>query len=274
MVKFIFMKSKITFIVLILFCLSFSVFAQDNTSSSPQETYQPNLRGSLLVGVGVNILQDAPNDFKISPFRSKSVNIYYLYEIPLGDSKFSFNPGFGLGLEKYQFRNNTILTYRNEVDEFESTEPILIMDTVSNVLGGRYPYSKNRLAANYIDIPLEFSFATNRTNPKAGLLLALGGKIGYLYSAHTKLKYEAFGESQIEKHKRSWDLNRFRYSAHARIGYGGFNLYFEYQLSDLFDNKFGGPLHRTLRNKGDFDAPFREFPGVKNFRAGIAVDLF
>ena len=275
MVKLTSMKSKITFIVLILFPFTFSAFAQDTNSSAPQETYQPNLRGSLLVGVGVNILNDEPKQFEIKPFRSKSVQIYYLYEIPLGNSKFSFNPGLGLGLEKYEFSNSTILSYRNSVNEFEAEGPILIMDSVSNVY---YPgsFTKNRLAANYVDFPVEFSFATNRENPKSGLLIALGGKIGVLYSAHTKVKYQLNGMDNIIKDKRQWDLNRFRYSAHARIGYGGFNLYFEYQLSDLFDNKFGGPLYRTLADdpSQNFKAPFKEFPAIKNFRVGLAVDLF
>ncbi len=268
------MKRKLTFVTLLLFCLSFHAFAQDSGSSaSTEETYQPNLRGSLLFGVGFNFLSNAPRDFEISPWRSKSVNLYYLYEVPLGNSRFSFNPGFGLGLEKYQFKNNTILNYRDasEVPGFVSNSPILVMDTVSYALGGNYPYNKNRLAANYIDIPLEFSFASNRTNPKAGLKLALGGKVGYLFSSHTKIKYEASAdETRKEKLKQSWGLNRLRYGAHARIGYGSFNLYFEYQLSPLFDNEFDGPLHRTGENPENFE----RFPEVKNFRAGISVDLF
>ena len=275
------MKLKSTFVALLLFCLAFPALAQDagnnNSTSSTEETYQPNLRGSLLFGVGFNFLSGAPGPFEISPWRSKSVNLYYLYEVPLGNSRFSFNPGFGLGLEKYQFENNTILTYATNVP-FQGnvlTEPVLVMDTVSNVLGARFSYSKNRLAANYFDIPLEFSFASNRSNPKAGLKLALGGKFGILYSAHTKIKYQApADETRIAKLKQQWGLNRFRYGAHARIGYGSFNLYFEYQLSPLFtNNEFDGPLIPT-RQGNTGPRTYSLFPEVQNYRIGISVDLF
>lgn len=272
------MKLKKTFVALLLFCLASSAFAQesgtDSSTSSTEETYQPNLRGSLLFGVGFNFLNNAPAPFEISPWRSKSVNLYYLYEIRLGNSRFSFNPGFGLGLEKYQFKNNTILSYQNQVEGFPSSGPVLVMDTVSNVLGANYSYSKNRLAANYLDLPLELSFASNRTNPKAGLKLAVGGKVGFLFSSHTKIKYlAAADETRIQKLKQPWGLNRLRYGAHARIGFGSFNLYFEYQLSPMFDNEYDGPL---ISGRTDTTGPvtYSLFPDVKNYRLGLYVDLF
>ena len=272
------MKLKSTFVALLFFCLTSSALAQEagtnSSTTSTQETYQPNLRGSLLFGVGFNFLSNAPGPFEISPWRSKSVNLYYLYEIPLGNSRFAFNPGFGLGLEKYQFKNNTILTYHNQVEGFPSTGPVLVMDTVSNVLGANYSYSKNRLAANYLDIPLEFSFASNRSNPKAGLKLAVGGKVGVLFSSHTKIKYlAAADEKRTVKMQQQWGLNRLRYGAHARIGYGSFNLYFEYQLSPLFNNEFDGPLIPT-RTGDTGPRTYRLFPEVNNYRVGLSVDLF
>jgi hypothetical protein len=273
-----FMKSNLTFILLFLFGFGITTFAQNTPNANANETYQPNVRGSLLFGVGVNMLNNAPLDFQINPWRSKSVNIYYLYNIPLGESRFSFNPGIGLGMEKYQFRENTILTYAQGEDlpGYDGTGRVLIMDFAQN-LHGSGTYQKNRLAANYIDVPLEFRFASNKANPKGGLNIALGGKIGVLFDAKTKVKYEnQFNETVIVKEKRPWDLNLLRYSAHTRIGFGGFNLYFEYQLSPLFDNDNNGPLHRPLRDAPaeNFVAPFNSFPAINNFRAGIMLDLF
>lgn len=269
------MKLKSAFLLLFTFCAAFSAFAQ----GTENETYQPNLRGNLLFAIGVNALNNAPPDFEINPWGSKSVNIYYLYEIPLGDSKFTFNPGIGLGLEKYEFKKNVIFSYANTANiptSLEADQPVLIMQDIRtmDIYDNAVAVNKNRLAANYIDAPLEFAFHSNKTNPKAGLNIALGGKIGYLFSAHTKVKYETAGETRKVKRHRDWDLNPFRYSAHTRIGYGGFNVYFEYQLSDFFDNEFGGPLHRTGRDEPGLTAPFIAFPEVQNFRMGLALDLF
>lgn len=272
------MKRKYTFILLFLLGFGISTFAQDTQNSNTGETYQPNMRGNLLFAVGVNAFNNAPRDFQISPWRSKSVNIYYLYDIPLGTSHFSFHPGIGLGLEKYQFSNGTILTYADgeNVPGYDGTDRVLIMDFVQNVYGAG-AFRKNRLAANYVDIPLEFRFASNKANPKAGLKIAFGGKIGVLFGAKTKVKYDnQFNETVTEKIKRPWDLNPLRYSAVTRIGYGGFNVYFEYQFSPMFNNDNNGPLHRTLEDvpEENFVAPFNTFPDIVNFRAGIALDLF
>lgn len=277
--KHISMKFKSTFLLLLAFFAASSAFAQSTESNAANETYQPNLRGNLMLAFGFNALNNAPADFQINPWRSKSVNIYYFYEIPLGNSKFTFNPGIGLGLEKYQFKRNVTLAYANTDDiatSLESDLPVLIMQDIADmeIYENTPAVNKNRLAANYIDVPLEFAFHSKKSNPKAGLNVALGGKIGYLYSAHTKVKYEVVDESRKVKMHRDWDLNPFRYSAHTRIGYGGFNVYFEYQLSDLFDNEFGGPLHRTSRDNEEGLAPFQVFPEVRNFRIGLALDLF
>lgn len=271
------MKIKSTFVfLLILFSIGLPAFAQEAGNNKTEETYQPNIRGSLLVSLGVNTFTGTvPAAFQINPWRSKSVNIYYLYSIPLGNSRFSFNPGFGLGLEKYQFSEGTIPSYRSasQVPGFDSQSPILIMAPVMEEIGTP-TYSKNRLAANYFDVPLEFSFASNKSNPKGGLKLALGGKVGILFDAHTKLKYEANGESQKEKHQRQWGLNQFRYSTHFRVGFGGFNAYIEYQLSPMFDNEFDGPLLRTGTNNTEGLPLYEQFPGVTNLRMGIAINLF
>lgn len=272
------MKRKYAFVLLFLLGFGTSTFAQNTQDGNTGETYQPNIRGSLLFAVGLNALNNAPRDFEINPWRSKSVNIYYLYDIPLGNSRFSFQPGIGLGLEKYQFRNNTILTYADggNVPGYDGTGQVLIMDFVQNIYGAG-AYRKHRLAANYVDIPLELTFASNKDNPKAGLKVSVGGKVGVLFGAKTKVKYDnALNETVTEKIKRPWDLNQLRYAAVTRIGYGGFSVYFEYQLSPMFNNDNNGPLHRTLNDAPDQDfiAPFNAFPDIMNFRAGIAVDLF
>ncbi|WP_152425208.1 outer membrane beta-barrel protein [Nafulsella turpanensis] len=270
------MKIKFTFIFLLSIGSFFTAFAQDDADNVTNETYQPDISGKLLLSVGLNLLDDAPRDFEINPWRSKSVGIYYLYTIPLGDSKFSFNAGLGLGLEKYQFSNNTILTYKDadEIPGFESEIPILVMDSVQDVYNTP-TWEKNRLAANYVDIPLEFAFNSNKSNPAAGLSVALGGKIGVLYAAHTKVKYELpGGETRKVKDERQWGLNRFRYTTYTRIGYGAFSVFLEYQLSDLFDTEFGGPLHRTGVDNAAGKAIYKEFPDLTNYRVGLAVDLF
>ena len=259
---------------LALLLLSLPVLAQETanqptTTTQRRKTFQPDVTGSLLFGVGVNVLTDAPPQFDLKTWGSKSVHLYYLYDINLGSSKFSFHPGIGLGLEKYEIDGSLTLRYRTVPGE---TAEVLTLDSLQLAYAPGL-YKKNRLAANYVDVPLEFSWVSNKTNPKAGFKVALGGKVGVLYSAHMKVKYEVGDDTRKIKDKRDWGLNPFRYSAHARVGYSSFNLYVEYQLSSLFDAG-EGPLYRTQRD-GATAAPFRTFPtDINNWRFGLAIDLF
>jgi opacity protein-like surface antigen len=266
--------------VLALLLIGMPVLAQETagqtttTTTQQRETFQPNVRGSLLFAVGVNVLQDAPEQFNLKTWGSKSVNIYYLYDVNIGASRISFHPGIGLGLEKYEIESPVTPVFRETVTGISEPGPILIMDSLQFVYGTGL-YKKNRLSANYIDVPLEFSWVSNKTNPKAGFKVTLGGKAGVLFGSQMKIKYTVGDDTRKDKLKRDWNLNPFRYSAHARVGYSAFNLYVEYQLSDLFDAG-EGPYYRTRRNNTTAGtAPFVAFPeGIRNLRFGLAIDLF
>lgn len=267
-------KYALTVLALLLMCMP--VLAQETaaptTTPTERETYQPDVRGSLLLAVGINVLADVPEQFKLNNWGSKSVNLYYLYDINIGNSSFSFHPGIGLAFEKYELDKAVMLTYAEDVPGFEATEPLLVLDSLHLVYESGI-FKKNRIAANYIDVPLEFSWVSNKTSPKSGFKVALGGKIGVLYGAHTKVKYEVGDDTRKVKFKRDWGLNPFRYSTHARVGYSSFNLYFEYQLSDLFDAG-EGPLYRDRRDAATA-APYLVFPtSITNWRVGLAIDLF
>ncbi|AHM60519.1 hypothetical protein D770_11310 [Flammeovirgaceae bacterium 311] len=270
---------QIVLSVLALLLMSTPVLAQEtagqtSTTTQQRETFQPNVRGSLLFAVGVNVLQNAPEQFSLKTWGSKSVNIYYLYDIKLGNSAFSFHPGIGLGLEKYEIENPVTPVFRESVPGINEPGSVLILDSLQFVYGSGL-YKKNRLAANYVDVPLEFTWASNRTNPKAGFKVTVGGKVGILYGSHMKLKYTVGDDTRKDKLKRDWNLNPFRYSAIARIGYSAFNLYAEYQFSELFDAG-DGPYYRTRRNNTtNGPAPFLPYPeGIRNIRFGLAIDLF
>src|SRR5690606_41302549 len=74
----------------------------------------PTFPGSLVFAFGFNFHNDAPEDMKLNFFGSKIFNLYYMYEIRLGNSAFSSNPGLGVGLEKYRFDKDATLASTNE----------------------------------------------------------------------------------------------------------------------------------------------------------------
>ncbi|CAN5149670.1 hypothetical protein BH23BAC1_BH23BAC1_02000 [soil metagenome] len=64
--------------------------------------------------------------------------------------------------------------------------------------------------------------------------IAIGGRVGILYSTHTKINIEEMGDLVKIKRKEHYNLNRFRYGLTARVGIGRFNAYYFHALSPLF----------------------------------------
>ncbi len=98
---------------------------------------------------------------------------------------------------------------------------------------------KSKLAANYFDIPVEFRFNSIKNDHRRSFKVAIGGKIGVLLTSHTKIKYKEEGTTIKLQNKQDFNLNKFRYGAHARVGVGGFNVFFYYGISELFKNNKG-----------------------------------
>lgn len=197
-----------------------------SVSGIKQDGASPDFPGSLVLEFGFNFLNDYPDEMELGFFGSKAFNVYYMYEFRIGNSPISFNPGFGLGLEKYSFDNNITLNMAEG-----GTEIVELSDT--------WDVKKTKLAANYFDIPLELRFHLNKDNFRKSFKIGIGGKAGILFASHTKVKYEENGDNKILKAKESFDLSRFRYGVQGRIGIGGFSLFYYQELSELFKDGKG-----------------------------------
>lgn len=199
-----------------------NTFSQTATKKT---TASPNFPGNLVFDIGFNFLTDEPDDMKLNFFGSKIFNLYYMYEVKLGNSAFSYNPGFGVGLEKYRFDKDVTLA---TTDEGTVLTPIEGVDV-----------KNSKLAANYLDIPLELRFHADKNNFRKSFKIAVGGKVGVLFDSHTKLKYKANGDTKITKSKEQFDLSRFRYGIQGRIGIGSFSVFYYQELSSLFKDGKG-----------------------------------
>lgn len=193
---------------------------------------RPDLPGSLVIDIGLNSWSDKPTDVELNAWQSKTVNLIYYYDLPLGDNGWTLTPGFGLGLERYAFDNNTTLT---SVVNTQNQRVVVVRD-LNDLLPAANSFDKSKLGLNYVDVPLELRYYSNKNNYSRGFRMALGIKAGVLYSSFTKLQYEdaATDDRQI-KDRQQLGINRFRYGINARIGFGGFSFFGYYALSDTFD---------------------------------------
>ena len=210
----------------------------------PVQAQRPDLPGHLLLDVGLNVWNRSPVNLSLNTFESKTVNITYYYDLPLGNNGITFTPGIGVGLEKYSLKNNFTLTSFVDNSGVRSVQAEPLADIVDDFI----KFGKSKIGMNYLDIPLEIRYYASKTQYNKGFRMAIGAKIGVLYSSFVKYKFEDRGGSRrMVKDRQNLGLNRFRYGVQARIGFGGFGLFGFYELSNKWQNApQGGQNTKTL----------------------------
>lgn len=116
---------------------------------------------------------------------------------------------------------------------------------------------KSKLTASFINasfVPmLDFSYGRRQVKSqeigsgsvkltkykKQGFRIGAGVYAGYRLGSHTKFKFKEEGDSEKDKDSGRLYLNNFRYGARFQMGYKGLDLFFNYDLNNLFENNKG-----------------------------------
>ncbi len=180
---------------------------------------------------------DIPDGYDFLELNSgKSINVninLFAHDFPLYKRYVMFTTGIGLTLNNYRF----------------SSDKTLLSDTNRTVAGYDYDknnerinYKKNKLAVNYITIPLLLQF-NSRLEFKKSIHVATGILFSYKYNSHLKLVYTEDGDKEKTKRHDEFNIEPFRYDATFRIGYQSYTLYASYALNTLFKENRGPSLH-------------------------------
>ena len=214
----------------------------NRTSKMIQEkTGRPDIPGDLMIEFGFNWAKEHVSGYGFKTMGSRTFNAYYLYDMNIGESAFSFHPGIGIGTEKYKFEENITLGYGFDSLGVRGVQFV----SLDSIYGVGTNYKKSQINANYFDIPFEIRWRSRKYDPKSSLKITLGGKVGFLFDSKTKVKYSESGENKITKQKERYGLAGIRYGAYGKIGFGGFSAFCYYSLSDLFQ-KDKGPMGTTM----------------------------
>lgn len=174
-----------------------------------------------------------PPGIKTSP-KSIGVNLFRIYDIPFGHSPFGC--GFGFGLSSHNVHHNGSFVEQIDVNTGE-------IYTSLNKLPENYEYRKNKVSINYFEIPFELRFRTKKKfktnmNPRGPFRIYPGFKVGYLVNIHSSVK----NNDGKYKYYNYAHLDKVRYGATLRIGYGRTSLYGFYSLTNLFKEGKGVEL--------------------------------
>jgi hypothetical protein len=151
------------------------------------------------------------------------------------------NLGTGIGLSWYHYNLRGSYSLQPNVNY-----TFAIADSLN--------YSKNRLNACYVNVPLFLEFNTNNSDADKSFHFAAGAQFGYnVFKNKLKQKYEFDGETYKRKIKDDFNVNPFKIDLITRIGYGDFTIFGTYSLTTLFE-----------KGKG---------PSLYPFTAGISLDF-
>lgn len=170
----------------------------------------------------------AESDFKLRAGKSINVNVWVVNQrINLIKHYVNLKYGFGMELNNYRFKSTISFKESGLVPyttNTQTTSPFIFRDSIS--------FSKNKLAADYLTVPMMLNFVSNPSNLKKGISLSLGVSAGYLYSQRNKQKSSERGK---DKNKGEYGLERFKFSYIAELGLGPIRLYGSYSPKSIFE---------------------------------------
>lgn len=202
----------------------------DTIDASPdddeREKFEAHWAG-LDMGFNVMLNSSMGNDFENyeywenDPARSMTWNLNLLeHKFPIYRHYVGLTTGLGFSFTQLAFRDNYVL-YSDS-------------DTLYAVIDSVNQYSKNKLRANYLTIPLLVEFATNEDEDKS-FYLAAGVVGGVRLSSKVKREGEYDGKEFRQEDKGTYGLESFKLDGTVRLGYGSFGAFASYSLLPLFD---------------------------------------
>ena len=154
------------------------------------------------------------NSMSLINRKSSNFNIWFFMQ-KLNISNHQLNLKYGLGLEMYNFRYERNLSYRK--------------DPFNYVFNDSINFSKNKLYAGYITVPVMLNFNPTPSKNK-GFSASAGMSFGYLISSRNKQISSERGKQKISG---NFDLEPFRVATIAELGLGPVRLYGSYSLNSL-----------------------------------------
>lgn len=162
--------------------------------------------------------------FDLKDGKSRNVNVWFFMQ-RLNMIKHVVNLKYGLGLELNNYAYKQHIRYQENTAAIPNP-PRVILD----VTPGR-TYKKNKLAADYLTVPmmLNFNFTPHRHD---GFGFSAGISAGYLYSARNKT---ITSDEHKEKAKDDFELNRWKLSYVAELSLGPVRFYGSYALNNMYN---------------------------------------
>jgi hypothetical protein len=150
-----------------------------------------------------------------------------------------FEWGLGLSWYNFKFQNDDVMLVKND-------NGVQFVTDIRDV-----NHRKSKLTATYINasfVPV-IDFGGHSRKPRmwdgygSSFRIGIGPYVGYRISSRSKLVYKDDGDLEKEKNRNSFYLNNIRYGARLQLGFHGTDLFFNYDLNELFAEGKGPKLN-------------------------------
>jgi Outer membrane protein beta-barrel domain len=162
--------------------------------------------------------------FDLKDGKSRNVNVWFFMQ-KLNVSKHVLNLKYGVGLELNNYHYKQPIRY--------TAIPLAIVDPPRVSLDGTSgrTYKKNKLAADYLTVPImaNLNFTPKR---KKGFGLSAGISAGYLYSARNKTNTSDEGK---KKAKDDFELDKWKLSYVAELSLGPVRFYGSMAFKNMYE---------------------------------------
>jgi len=150
----------------------------------------------------------------------KSINVnlwFFMQRLSLIKRVVNLKYGLGLELNNYRFDDERVRLSKNPT-------LITVDPTLENV-------DKNKLAADYITVPMMLNFNFTPGRKKGGFGLSAGVSAGYLYSARQKIK----DNGNKTKLHDDFDLRKWKLAYVGELNLGPVRLYGSYAFKSMWE---------------------------------------
>lgn len=156
-------------------------------------------------------------DYALRTSKVSNFNIwFFMQRVSLIKSVLNLKYGFGIESNNYYYKTGITYVDGPEVYTFRNPET----------------FSKNKLVANYLTVPMMLNLNTNPSRGKRGFQLSAGISAGYLSSARQKQK----GNGGTDKTRSNFNLQPFKLAYVGELGLGPVKLYGSIASTSLHKN--------------------------------------
>jgi hypothetical protein len=204
---------------------SFEIESEDyNNYQSNKKPYKftPNLE----VDLGMNLWSPTDIAPQVKPWGSWNVNLNMVGTYK-ASKNFHLRTGLGVSWYNFKLEDSDLIAVKNpegiSFEEFTAGEG-----------------TKSKISASYANLILVPTVLTN----SGKLRLGIGGYAGIRLGGRGKFVYDDVnGDRQKVYEKSNMYANNFRYGGRVEIGISDFNMFFNYDLNDVFEAGKGPELH-------------------------------